>query len=253
MRLDRYLVEHGFSSRTKAARAIAQGLVLLNGRPGRAADEVREGDSVTVSEGESSFVSEGGKKLAKALGDFSADVRGQVFADLGASTGGFTDCLLQAGAARVYAVDVGESQLAASLSEDERVVVMDRTNARYLTDNDFPEPIDGVVADLSFISLTLVLPAVAGILRENGRAFVLIKPQFECGGRGLDKHGILKDAARRRAVAEQICRFACGVGLRPCALTCAPIVPRKNIEYVLLLQKQDPSGADCAAIAGSAV
>lgn len=252
-RLDVYLAAHGFSSRTKAARALAEGRVFLNGKEGKAADEVKEGDAVEVLPKERAFVSEGGKKLDKALRDFSADVRGQVFCDLGASTGGFTDCLLQAGAARVYAVDVGKSQLAPSLAADARVRVMDGVNARYLRAEDFPEPVDGVTADLSFISLRLVLPAVAAILRRGGSAFVLIKPQFECGGRGLDKHGIYKDAAGRRAIAEELCRFACGLGLRPRALTAAPVLPRKNIEYVLWLTKEDADGADCAAIAASAV
>ena len=198
------------------------------------------------------FASEGGQKLYKALRAFGASVGGQVFADLGASTGGFTDCLLQNGAARVYAVDVGDSQLAPHLARDTRVVVMDRTNARYLGSEQFPEPIDGVAVDVSFISLTLILPAVARILREGGHAFVLIKPQFECGGRGLNKHGILKDAAARRAIVEEIARFACSLGLRPLQLTNAPPRARKNVEYILYLQKREDASIDCAAFARQA-
>ena len=253
MRLDKYLAEHGFSSRTKAARALAKGLVTRNGKVAKASDEVAEGDVVEVrAEGQAAFVSEGGQKLHKALECFGADVAGQVFADLGASTGGFTDCLLQRGAARVYAVDVGESQLEARLAGDARVVVMDRTNARYLDAGAFPEPIDGVTADVSFISLTLILPAVARILRSGGHAFALIKPQFECSGRGLDKHGILKDAAKRREIVESVARFACSVGLCPLDLTNAPVYARKNIEYSLYLQKREYALADCAALARKA-
>lgn len=252
MRLDKYLAEHGFSSRTKAARALAKGLVTRNGKVAKASDEVAEGDIVEVRTEETAFVSEGGQKLHKALECFGADVAGKIFADLGASTGGFTDCLLQRGAARVYAVDVGESQLEARLAGDARVVVMDRTNARYLDAGAFPEPIDGVTADVSFISLTLILPAVARILRSGGRAFVLIKPQFECGGRGLDKHGILKDAVKRREIVESVARFACSVGLCPLDLTNAPVYARKNIEYILYLQKREYALADCAALARKA-
>ena len=252
MRLDKYLAANGFSSRTKAARAIEKGLVTLNGRTAKASDEVAEGDRVEVRAEEVGFASEGGQKLYKALRAFGASVGGQVFADLGASTGGFTDCLLQNGAARVYAVDVGESQLAPHLARDTRVVVMDRTNARYLGAEQFPEPIDGVTVDVSFISLTLILPAVARILREGGHAFVLIKPQFECGGRGLNKHGILKDAAARRAIAEEIARFACSLGLRPLRLTNAPLRARKNVEYILYLQKREDASIDCAAFARQA-
>ena len=196
MRLDKYLAENGFSSRTKAARAIEKGLVTLNGRTAKASDEVAEGDRVEVRAEEVGFASEGGQKLYKALRAFGASVGGQVFADLGASTGGFTDCLLQNGAARVYAVDVGESQLAPHLARDTRVVVMDRTNARYLGSEQFPEPIDGVTVDVSFISLTLILPAVARILREGG---LVIYPTDTVYAIGCD-------ALNVRAV-ERICRL----------------------------------------------
>ena len=193
-----------------------------------------------------SFVSEGGFKLQKALDEFGVDVSGKVFADLGASTGGFTDCLLQAGAARVYAVDVGESQLDASLAADGRVVVMDRCNARDLTASDFPEPIAGVTVDVSFISLTLVLPAVAAILAEDGVLFALIKPQFEVGRQGLGKHGIVRDARLRENAVRSVCSFAEGIGLHLAALTCAPVRPQKNVEYVALFAR-NVSGADVGA------
>ena len=252
MRIDKYLAEHSFCSRTKAARALSKGLVILNGKVAKASDDVSDGDAVEVRAEEVGFVSEGGQKLYKALQAFGASIQGKVFVDVGASTGGFTDCLLQKGAARVYAVDVGESQLAKHLAEDSRVFVMDRTNARYLRAEDFPESIDGATVDVSFISLTYILPAVARILPEGGCVFALIKPQFECGGKGLDKHGILKDAVKRREIVEEIARFACSVGLYPLRLTNAPLRPRKNVEYILYLQKGGSISVDCTALARQA-
>lgn len=238
MRLDKYLAEHGFSSRTKAARALAKGLVTVNGKPGKASDEVSDSDDICVREEEIGFVSEGGYKLHRALSCFGDSAEGMVFADIGASTGGFTDCLLQAGARRVYAVDVGKSQLAPRLAADGRVVVMDGINARYLTREDFPEQIDGIVADVSFISLTLIIPAAAKILSDCKTAYLLIKPQFECGGVGLDKHGIVKDERVRLAAVQKICLCAKGEGFALCGIVNAPLQKGKNIEYILKLQKE---------------
>lgn len=238
MRLDKYLALHGFSSRTKAARAIAEGRVFLNGKVASAADEVREGDALRIEESEVSFVSEGGFKLYKALADFHESVAGCVFADIGASTGGFTDCLLQGGVGRVYAVDVGESQLDHSLKEDGRVVVMDGVNARGLNEGDFPETLDGVTADVSFISLKLVLPALARIVRPGGRVFALVKPQFECGAAALNKHGIVKDAAAREKALLSVTESAALCGLYAKKITNAPVKERKNIEYVVLFDKE---------------
>lgn len=238
MRLDKYLAEHGFSSRTKAARALAKGLVTVNGKPGKASDEVSDSDDICVREEEIGFVSEGGYKLHRALSCFGDSAEGMVFADIGASTGGFTDCLLQAGARRVYAVDVGKSQLDPRLAADGRVVVMDGINARYLTREDFPEQIDGIVADVSFISLTLIIPAAAKILSDCKTAYLLIKPQFECGGVGLDKHGIVKDERVRLAAVQKICLCAKGEGFALCGIVNAPLQKGKNIEYILKLQKE---------------
>ena len=245
MRLDQYLAGRGFTSRTKAARAVAEGKVLLNGKPAKASDSVDENDRVEIAEVERGFVSEGGYKLQKALDDFHADVRGKVFADLGASTGGFTDCLLQAGAARVFAIDVGCAQLDASLASDPRVCAMDKINVRYLRREDIPaERLDGVTADLSFISLTYILPIVASILPQNGDAFLLIKPQFECGGVGLDKHGILKDKNKRLSIVLELAQFSAQVGLRPVNVTAAPVKPRKNVEYILHCIKAEGDMSD---------
>lgn len=236
MRLDKYLASR-FGSRTKAARAIAEGLVVRNGKPASASDDVSETDVVEVREKQISFVSEGGFKLYKALCEFGEKVRDAVFADIGASTGGFTDCLLQCGAARVYAVDVGESQLAQSLQTDGRVVVRDRVNARYLKAEDFPERLDGITADVSFISLKLILPSVSSLLDGKGRAFVLVKPQFECGAKALDKHGIVKDARERGKAVLSVCEEARRLGLYAADISIAPIKPHKNVEFVLFLTK----------------
>ena len=240
MRLDRYLAEHGFSSRTKAARAVAEGRVFVNGKPGKAADEVAAGDEVTVRERPRSFVSEGGYKLQKAFDAFGTDARGCVCADLGASTGGFTDCLLQAGARAVYAVDVGKGQLDASLCGDPRVHVLDERNVRYLRREDIAaEKIDIVTADLSFISLKLILPVVAKLTDGGGCAYLLIKPQFECGGSGLNKHGLLKDASRRREIVSDVAEAAAELGLEPIAVTEAPLREKKNVEYIVLFRRTE--------------
>lgn len=238
MRLDKFLAEHGFSSRTKAARAIADGLVSVNGRIGKASDEVGETDDIAVRERPIAFVSEGGYKLKKALDDFGAEVRGYVCADLGASTGGFTDCLLQAGAAAVYAIDVGREQLAPSVRNDPRVRVLDGMNVRYLRREDIDsERIDVVTADLSFISLKLVFPSLARLLEVGGFAYVLVKPQFECGGAGLDKHGIVKDKRKRHAIVSEVAEVAAQACLEPVDVTAAPLHENKNVEYIICLRK----------------
>lgn len=235
MRADKFFAEK-FGSRTKAKEALEKGLVIRCGVPLSPKDSVCNADEFTFLSSENSFVSGGGKKLARGLDVFGISVEGFVFVDLGASTGGFTDCLLQRGANRVYCVDVGESQLDLRIAKDERVVVMDKTNARYLTHESFPEKIDGVVSDLSFISLRLVLPAVKDILPENGNAFVLFKPQFECGGKGLGKSGILSQKYHKELLLA-FYAFCNEMGLAPKNLTYAPLRAKKNIEYIIQLEK----------------
>lgn len=234
MRADKFFADK-FSSRTKAKEALAAGRILRNGKALSPSDEVKETDSFTILEGDG-FVSNGGKKLERGLCFFHADVEGKVIADLGASTGGFTDCLLKRGAKRVFCVDVGEDQLASELKGNARVTIMDRTNARYLERSSFSEPVDDVVSDLSFISLRLVLPAIAKILPEGGRAFLLFKPQFECGGVGLGKSGILP-RSRHAPLLDAFYEFACGMDLAPQGIVNAPVVEGKNLEYILFLQK----------------
>jgi len=236
MRADKFFAQR-YGSRTKASEAIRRGLVLRNGSPLAPDDEINGEEVFTFLEPEEHFVSNGGYKLSRGLDYFRESVEGCVFCDLGASNGGFTDCLLQRGAKRVFCVDVGKSQLDEKLQQDSRVVVMDETNARYLKQSDFPVPIDGVVSDLSFISLQLVLPAIYDILPCGGRAFVLFKPQFECGGRGIGKSGIVPKE-RHAALLERFYQFACAMYLAPCGIVNAPIREKKNIEYIILLRKR---------------
>ena len=231
MRADKYFADK-YGSRTKAAEAIEKGLVLVNGATIRTKDEVRETDVITFVKAEQSFVSNGGYKLARAIETFDFSCKDKVFVDIGASTGGFTDCLLQNGAAKIYAVDVGESLLHESLVGNDKIVRMENTNARYLTKEDFPEKIDAVVTDVSFISLRLIFPAIKSILGDFGEAFVLIKPQFECEKKNIGKSGIVHPSAHTQIV-KKVLDFAEDNGLYPFGIVNAPVRKGKNIEYVL--------------------
>ncbi len=234
MRADKLFAEK-FGSRTKSAEAIEKGLVLVNGKKIKPKDEVKETDSVTFVEAEEYYVSNGGYKLSRGLKTFDYSCQDKVFADIGASTGGFTQCLLQNGAKKVYAVDVGDSLLHESISADERVVVMDNINARYLAVEDFSELLDCVVTDVSFISLRLILPAISRILRENGSAFVLIKPQFECEKKNIGKSGIVHPSAHADIV-KNVLKYCNECSLYPFGIINAPIRKGKNIEYILYLK-----------------
>lgn len=231
MRADKFFADK-FGSRTKAAEAIEKGLVLVNGKPIKPKSEIKEEDLIAFVEAEVSFVSNGGYKLHRAVTEFGFDIKDKVFVDIGASTGGFTDCLLQNGAKRVYTVDVGESLLHESLLSNSRIVQMENTNARYLTKADFPEQIDGVVTDVSFISLRHIFPVIKGILHEEGSALVLIKPQFECEKKHIGKSGIVAPSAHAEIV-DKVLSYLTENGLYPHAIINAPIRKGKNIEYVL--------------------
>lgn len=235
MRIDKFLAEK-FGSRTKAAEALEKGLVLVNGKPVSPSYEVKMSDSLEFLQAEESFVSAGGYKLSKALKDFNFSVKDKIFADIGASNGGFTDCLLQNGAKKVYCIDVGESQLDERL-KGENVVIIDNFNARFLNYALFAEELDGVVIDVSFISLTYILGAVSDALREGNSVLALIKPQFECESRKVGKNGIVRDSKLHQKIIEKIYNFALSVGLAPQKITNAPIVKDKNKEYVILLEK----------------
>lgn len=235
MRLDKYLAER-FGSRTKAAAAISEGRVYVNGKKVTPSYEYSEDEPLEINEAAESYVSAGGFKLAKAIKEFGFEAEGKIFADVGASTGGFTDCLLKNGAKKIYCIDVGESQLDKSLLCD-KVRVIDNFNARNLTSDIFEDKLDGAVIDVSFISLTYILGAVGNVLDSGGSVLALIKPQFECESRSVGKNGIVKDEKMHERVISKICRFAADCSLMPQKITTAPIVRGKNIEYVILLEK----------------
>ena len=253
MRLDLLLVERGLEeSRQRAQAVIMSGVVYVDGRkadkpgmavPAAAAVEVR-GDKLP-------YVSRGGLKLEKAMAAFPVHLEGAVCADIGASTGGFTDCMLQNGAAKVYAVDVGRGQLAWKLRSDPRVVCLERTNARYLSREQVPEALDFASVDVSFISLSLILPPLALLLREEGQAVALVKPQFEAGREKVGKKGVVRDPAVHREVLERFFQHAAAAGLSVRGLTYSPIRgPEGNIEYLGWLQKggEDAPGLDAGAL-----
>jgi 23S rRNA (cytidine1920-2'-O)/16S rRNA (cytidine1409-2'-O)-methyltransferase len=244
MRLDIALVERGLcESREKAKRAILAGQALVNHQIAhKPSDEVKEQDDLALAAPEK-YVSRGGHKLEHGLDFFTLDVQGAVAVDLGASTGGFTDCLLQRGAAQVFAVDVGRGQLAWKLRQDKRVVVMERTNARALTRRSFPTPFAGadlVVVDCSFISLQKILPAAIELLLGSGNILALVKPQFEAGKIEADKGaGVITDPAIHRRVLEELRRW---VAADPRLLwrgsTESPLTgPAGNKEFLALLEK----------------
>ena len=245
MRLDQVLVERGLSeSREKAKRAVMAGQVRVNGQvASKASDGVKESDQVELT-GAEKFVSRGGHKLEHALEQFQVAVTGLTAVDLGASTGGFTDCLLQRGAAKVFAVDVGQGQLAWKLRQDGRVVVMEQTNARTLTAAQFPVSFtraDVVVIDCSFISLRKILPAAIALVRPLGKVVALIKPQFEAGKEEADRGaGVIRDPAVHARVLEELERF---VAERPevawRGVVESPLLgPAGNKEFLVLIEKR---------------
>ena len=237
MRADKFFSEK-FGSRTKAAEAIEKGLVLLNGKTIRPKDEVTGTENFTFPVPEEHFVSNGGYKLSRAIKTFQYSCINKVFVDIGASTGGFSDCLLQNGAKRIYAVDVGESLLHERIAENPAIVTMENTNARYLTNEDFPEKIDAVTTDVSFISLKLILPAIKQILSNSGEALLLIKPQFECEKKNIGKSGIVHPSSHPKIV-RGIVDFCLELGLYPVGIINAPIRKGKNIEYVVYLRSEN--------------
>lgn len=243
-RLDQALVERGLcESREKAKRAIMAGQALINGQPAKKpSDFVKPDDQLSLTAPEK-YVSRGGLKLEHALRHFQLDVTGQTAIDLGASTGGFTDCLLQAGARRVCAVDVGHGQLAWKLRRDARVVVMEKTNARHLTPAHFPAtfvPADLAVIDCSFISLRKILPAAVALLRPSGRIVALIKPQFEAGKVEADKGaGVISNAAIHERILRELQEFVTAQNqLLWHGVTESPLLgPAGNKEFLVLIEK----------------
>ena len=240
-RLDQALVERALcDSRERAKRLVLAGQVRVNGHPARKpSDAVKPADDITVDAPEK-FVSRGGHKLEHALAHFQLDVTGFTALDLGASTGGFTDCLLQRGAEKVFAVDVGQGQLAWKLRSDKRVVVMEKTNARFLKPENFPAPADLIVVDCSFISLKKILPPAVPLLKPDGKIVALIKPQFEAGKAEADKgRGVITDPAVHERVLAELQEFvAAQAGLCWRGVVESPLLgPAGNKEFLALIEK----------------
>lgn len=222
------------------------GEVLVEGeRVDKSGQRIKVESNISVTEKEAAFVSRGGEKLEKALKVFNVNVKGKRAIDVGASTGGFTDCLLKYGAEKVYCIDVGYGQLAWKLQKDSRVVVIDRTNIRYLTADKFNDLFELATIDVSFISLDKVLPAVYNLLKEKGEVVALIKPQFEAGREFIQKGGLVKKAEVHQTVIERICEKAQKIGFSIQGLTFSPLKKTSgNIEYFICLIKN--SGKDKA-------
>ncbi|MBS7227439.1 MAG: TlyA family RNA methyltransferase [Oscillospiraceae bacterium] len=238
-RLDVLLVERGLQeTRQKAQATIMSGLVYVDGRKvDKAGTAVPDDARLEVRGSALRYVSRGGLKLEKAISAFRLSLDGALCADIGASTGGFTDCMLQNGAAKVYAVDVGYGQLDWKLRNDARVVCMERTNARYLDREQIPDELDFASVDVSFISLRLILPAVHGLLKAGGHVACLIKPQFEAGREKVGKKGVVRDPAVHLEVLEQFLQNAKESGFTVLDITYSPIRgPEGNIEYLGYLE-----------------
>ncbi len=240
-RLDVLLVQRGLAvSREKAKAVIMAGSVLVNGqREDKAGTMVDEKAEITVKNSQLRYVSRGGLKLEKAMKCFPVVLDGKVCMDVGASTGGFTDCMLQNGAVKVYAVDVGHGQLDWKLRSDERVVCMEKTNIRYVVPEDIQEPPSFVSIDVSFISLTKVLGPVRALMADGGEVVCLIKPQFEAGREKVGKKGVVRDPAVHEEVICKVIAYAGQLGFGRLGLEYSPIKgPEGNIEYLLYLRKQ---------------
>ena len=239
-RLDVLLVKGGFAeSREKAKAIIMSGNVFVNNnREDKAGQTFDEKAIIEVRGNTLKYVSRGGLKLEKAMANFDVSIDGKICMDVGASTGGFTDCMLQNGAVKVYSIDVGHGQLAWKLRQNERVVCMEKTNIRYVTNEDIPDLIDFSSIDVSFISLTKVLGPVRNLLADNGQVVCLIKPQFEAGREKVGKKGVVRDKNVHIEVIEMVVEFAKSIGFNVLNLDFSPIKgPEGNIEYLLHIEK----------------
>ena len=239
-RLDVLLVEQGLAdSREKAKAIIMSGIVYVdNNKEDKAGTTFEETSKIEVRGNTLKYVSRGGLKLEKAMNNFGVTLDGKVCMDVGASTGGFTDCMLQNGAVKVYSVDVGHGQLAWKLRNDDRVVCMEKTNIRYVTPDDIDDVIEFASIDVSFISLTKVLPAVRELMTQDGEIVCLIKPQFEAGREKVGKKGVVRELSTHVEVVEMIVDYARANGFRTLHLSYSPIKgPEGNIEYLLHITK----------------
>ncbi|MGB4312702.1 MAG: TlyA family RNA methyltransferase [Natronincolaceae bacterium] len=241
-RIDTLLVQKGFfDSRERAKRSIMAGIVFVdNQKVDKPGTSVNKGASISVRGDSIPYVSRGGLKLEKAIDKFNIPLDNKICLDIGASTGGFTDCMLQKGAKKVYSIDVGYGQLDWKLRQDPKVVVMERTNIRYVTRDDIGEMADFASIDVSFISLKLVLPVLKQLLKKNGEIVALIKPQFEAGREKVGKGGVVRDIEVHKNVVSDIVTFATGIKLQAVDFTYSPIRgPKGNIEYLLYMKNTD--------------
>lgn len=241
-RLDCALVSRGFAeSREKAKAIIMSGIVYVNNQKSdKAGCDVKSDDIIEVRGETLKYVSRGGLKLEKAMKSFDISLDGCICADIGASTGGFTDCMLQNGAKKVYSIDVGYGQLAWKLRTDERVVNLERTNFRYVTSETVPDKLDFASVDVSFISLSLIIPVMRNLLKNDGKAVCLIKPQFEAGKENVGKKGVVRDKSVHIAVIEKIINIVKENNFSLLGLDFSPIKgPEGNIEYLCYIQKSD--------------
>ncbi len=243
-RLDVLLVEKGYiTTREKAKKMIMAGLVFVDGqREDKAGTKIAITAKIHVKKDPNPYVSRGGLKLQKAIQSFDLDLEGKVCMDVGASTGGFTDCMLQHGAIKVFSVDVGYGQFDWSLRQDARVICLEKTNIRYVTDAEIPDPLDFVSIDVSFISLKKVLPAVYALMKESSHIVCLIKPQFEAGRDKIGKKGVVRDPGVHQEVIESLIHTFSSIGLTVMGLSYSPITgPEGNIEYLICAQKLEDS------------
>ena len=239
-RLDILMTEQNLAeSREKAKALVMSGIVYVNDRKcDKAGTSFEENVRIEVRGQKLRYVSRGGLKLEKALAVFPVSVEGKVCLDIGSSTGGFTDCMLQNGAVRVYAVDVGYGQLAWKLRSDERVISMEKTNIRHVKPGDLPEQADFASIDVSFISLSKVFGPVCGLLKEEGEIVCLIKPQFEAGREKVGKHGVVRDPEVHKEVIRNVAGYAAQENLTPAKLDYSPVKgPEGNIEYLCFLRR----------------
>lgn len=251
-RLDVYLVSNGLTkSRERAKELIDRAQVLVNGAPAKKAGQnILDTDKIEITGEQNPYVSRGGLKLEKAILTFSLSLSGKTAMDIGASTGGFTDCMLKNGVLKVYAVDVGSGQLDPILLSDSRVINLEKTNIRYLP-QESAEKVDFISIDVSFISLIQVLPAAKAFLKAGGEIAALIKPQFEAGKKALNKKGVVKDKKVHLEVVKSVLSFAESVGLYAKGLTYSPVRgPEGNIEYLAIFSEnaQDKSNINAEAV-----
>ncbi|MBF0329056.1 MAG: TlyA family RNA methyltransferase [Nitrospirae bacterium] len=239
-RLDKIVLEKGFaSSRERAQALIMEGKVFVSGMPATKAGSMFEPNiAIEIKGCDMPYVSRGGLKLEAALDHFGVSPEGKAAMDVGASTGGFADCMLQRGAKKVYCVDVGYGQLAWKIRQDPRVVLIERTNFRYIENEKIPEPIDLAVIDVSFISLTLVVPKALEFLKQDGEIIALIKPQFEVGKGEVDKGGIVRDELKRQVAVEKIQMHFENLSLQDIGTIQSPILGQKgNAEYLIYARR----------------